>query len=133
MTHCHMYKLTIFPGNSFSCMPTQSCILHMHGQGTSGPDQCPLFGVERSPLFGGSKCISYVVKPIRDKWAVRCREVFRFSEGPLLEVLLNAPLGGKLKVDYLHISHNILSSTSKSNCSPKTNFIALKENIPKKI
>ena len=30
------------------------------GQGTSGPDQCPLFGVERCPLLGGSKCISSI-------------------------------------------------------------------------
>ena len=28
------------------------------GLGTSGIDQCPLFGVERCPLLGGSKCIS---------------------------------------------------------------------------
>ena len=27
-----------------------------------GPDQCPLFGVERCPLLGGSKCISSMVK-----------------------------------------------------------------------
>ena len=60
----------------------------LHGQGTSGPDQCPLFGVERCPLLGGSKCISSMVKSIGGKLAVRCREVVRFSEGPLLEVLL---------------------------------------------
>ena len=29
-----------------------------------------------------------MVKSIGGKWAVRCREVVRFSEGPLLEVLL---------------------------------------------
>ena len=37
------------------------------GQGTSGPDQCPLFGVERCPLLGGSKCISSMVKSIGGK------------------------------------------------------------------
>ena len=54
--------------------------------GTS--DQCLLFGVERCPLLGGSKCISSMVKSIGGKGAVRCREVVRFLEGPLLEVLL---------------------------------------------
>ena len=29
---------------------------------TSGPDQCPLFEVERCPLLGGSKCISSTIK-----------------------------------------------------------------------
>ena len=52
------------------------------GQGTSGADQCPLFGVERCPLLGGSKCISSMAKSIEDKSAVH------FLEGPLLEVLL---------------------------------------------
>ena len=28
----------------------------------SGPDQCPLFGVERCPLLGVLKCISSIVK-----------------------------------------------------------------------
>ena len=51
-------------------------------------DQCPLFGVERCPLLGGSKCISSMVKSIGGKWAVRSTEVVRFSEGPLLEVSL---------------------------------------------
>ena len=37
------------------------------GQGTSGPDHCPLFGVERCPLLGGSKCISSMVKSIGGK------------------------------------------------------------------
>ena len=54
----------------------------------SGPDQCPLIGVEWCLLLGGLKCISSMVKSIGGKGAVRCREVVRFSEGPLLEVLL---------------------------------------------
>ena len=33
-------------------------------KGTLGPDQCPLFEVERCPLLGGSKCISCMVKSI---------------------------------------------------------------------
>ena len=54
----------------------------------SGAHQCPLFGIERCPLLGGSKCISSMVKSIGGKWSVRCTEVVRFSEGPLLDVLL---------------------------------------------
>ena len=53
-----------------------------------GTDQCPLFGFERCPLLGGSKCISSMVKSIGGKWAIRCTEIVRFSEGPLLEVSL---------------------------------------------
>ena len=48
----------------------------------------------------------------------------------------NAPLSGKCRVDYLHISpncHYILSSISESHGSPKTNFTALKEKAPKNI
>ena len=37
------------------------------GQGTSGPDHCPLLEVERCPLLGGSKCISSIVKSIGGK------------------------------------------------------------------
>ena len=52
-------------------------------------DQCPLFEVETCLLLGGSKCISSMVKKsIGGKWAVRCTDVVRFLEGPLLEVLL---------------------------------------------
>ena len=29
-----------------------------------GTDQCPFFGVERCPLLGGLKCISFMVKSI---------------------------------------------------------------------
>ena len=51
-----------------------------------GAEQCPLFRVERCPFLGGSKCICSVVKSIGCKCAVRCTEVVRFSEGPLLDV-----------------------------------------------
>ena len=36
-------------------------------KGTSGTDQCPLFGVERCPLLRGSKYISSMVKSIGGK------------------------------------------------------------------
>ena len=57
-------SLSVFGGNFVLAM-----------QGTSGPDQCPLFGVERCPLFGvercpllgGSKCISSMLKSIGGK------------------------------------------------------------------
>ena len=48
----------------------------------------------------------------------------------------NASLLAKYRVDYLHVSPNcyhILSSISKSRGSPKTNFTALKEKVPKDI
>ena len=68
----------------------------------SGPDQCLLFGVERCPLLGGSKCISSLVKSIGGKGAVCCREVVRFSEGLLLEVLLYSQrfMNGTLSVTF---------------------------------
>ena len=48
----------------------------------------------------------------------------------------NAPLLGRYRVDYLHISPNsqyILSSISESHGSPKIKFTALKEKAPKNI
>ena len=56
------------------------------GQGMQG--QCPLFGVERCPLLGGSKYTIYIGRSIGGTGFVRCTEVVRFSEGPLLEVSL---------------------------------------------
>ena len=53
-----------------------------------GQGQCPLFRVERRPLLGGSKCTIYMVRSIGGTGFVRCMEVVRFSEGPLLEVSL---------------------------------------------
>ena len=40
------------------------------------------------PLLGGSKCTSSMGKSIGGVRFVRCTEVVRFSESPLLEVLL---------------------------------------------
>ena len=40
------------------------------------------------PLLGGSKCTSSTRKSIGGVRFVRCTEVVRFSESPLLEVLL---------------------------------------------
>ena len=53
-----------------------------------GHGQCPLSGVERCPLLGGSKYTVSMVKSIGGIELVRCTEVVRFSEGPLLEVSL---------------------------------------------
>ena len=53
-----------------------------------GQGQCPLFGVERCLLLGGSKCTIYMVRSIGGAGFVRCMEVVHFSEGPLLEVSL---------------------------------------------
>ena len=53
-----------------------------------GQGQCPLFRVERCPLLGGSNCTIYMVRSIGGTGFVRCREVVRFSDGPLLEVSL---------------------------------------------
>ena len=39
--------------------------------------------VVRCPLLGGSKFIGSMIKSIGGKLDVRCREVVRFSEGPL--------------------------------------------------
>ena len=51
-------------------------------------ESCPLSGIEKHPLLGGYLCISTIVISIRNTAFVRCREVVRFSEGPLLEVRL---------------------------------------------
>ena len=40
------------------------------------------------PLLGGSECTSSMGKSIGGVRFVRCTEVVRFSESPLLEVLL---------------------------------------------
>ena len=53
-----------------------------------GRGQCPLFGVGRCPPLGGFLSTSSTVMSIGGTKLVRCREVVRFSEGPLLEVLL---------------------------------------------
>ena len=46
------------------------------------------FGNKRIHLLIRVYSISSMVKSIRGKWTVCCKEAVRFSEGPLLEVLL---------------------------------------------
>ena len=48
----------------------------------------PLSGVERCPLLGGSKCTISIGRAIGGMEFVRCTEVIRLSESPLLEVSL---------------------------------------------
>ena len=68
---------------------------------------CPLLG--RPPL-GGSKCTIHMVRSIGGIAFVRCTEVVRFSESPLLEVSLYIICGGVcgcvntlLNSIYLHV------------------------------
>ena len=49
---------------------------------------CPLSGAERCPLLGGSKCTISIGRAIGGMEFVRCTEVVRLSESPLLEVSL---------------------------------------------
>ena len=49
---------------------------------------CPLSRVGRCSLLGGSKCTNFMGKAIRGMKFVRCTEVVRLSESPLLEVSL---------------------------------------------
>ena len=49
---------------------------------------CPLSGVERCPLLGGSKCTISMGGAIGGMEFVRYTEVVRLSESPLLEVSL---------------------------------------------
>ena len=51
-------------------------------------ESCPLSGIKKRPPLGGYLCISTIVISIRNTAFVRCREVVRFSEGPLWEVRL---------------------------------------------
>ena len=51
-------------------------------------ESCPLSGIRKRPLLGGCECITSKVISIRIMGSVRCREVVRFSEGPLWEVRL---------------------------------------------
>ena len=52
-------------------------------------DCCPLGGqVERCLLLGGSKCTISIGRTIGGMEFVRCKEVVRLSESPLLEVSL---------------------------------------------
>ena len=49
---------------------------------------CPLSGIEKRPLLGSFLSITSMVISIRNTDSVRCREVVRFSEGPLSQVRL---------------------------------------------
>ena len=49
---------------------------------------CPLFGVRRWPLFGGSKCIGIMGRSNGGSATVRSRGGVRSMEGPSSEVLL---------------------------------------------
>ena len=49
---------------------------------------CPLSGIKKHPLLGGCFSITTMLISIRNTELVRCREVVRFSEGPLSEARL---------------------------------------------
>ena len=49
---------------------------------------CPLSGVERGPLLGGSKCTISIGRAIGGIQFVHCTEIVRLSESLLLEVSL---------------------------------------------
>ena len=51
-------------------------------------ESCLLSGIEKRPPLGGYLYISTIVISVRNTAFVRCREVVRFSEGPLWEVRL---------------------------------------------
>ena len=55
-----------------------------------GHGQCPLSRVGRCPPLGGFLSTSSMGMSIGGTKLVRCREVVRYSEGPLLEVLLHS-------------------------------------------
>ena len=52
---------------------------------------CPLFGVRRWLLFGGSKCIGIMGRSNGGSATVRSRGGVRSMEGPSSEVLLYTP------------------------------------------
>ena len=49
---------------------------------------CPLSGIKKRPLLGSCFSITTMLISIRNTELVRCREVVRFSEGPLSEARL---------------------------------------------
>ena len=65
---------------------------------------CPLFGVRRWPLFGGSKCIGIMGRSNGGSVTVRSREGVRSIERPSSEVLLytNIRVTGSIKELYRH-------------------------------
>ena len=78
---------------------------------------CPLSGIEKRPFLGGCLSTITIVISFRNKECVRCREVVRFSEGPLSEVRLYA--SGQVFTEWslhvhacMHACFPILSTTS---------------------
>ena len=68
---------------------------------------CPLFGVRRWPLFGGSKCIGIMGRSNGGSATVRSRGGVRSMEGPSSEVLLYM---------YIHVHvHTVCTSSHGSS------------------
>ena len=63
---------------------------------------CPLSGIKKRPLLGGCFSITTMLISIRNTELVRCREVVRFSEGPLSE----ARLYTYWSCSYIHASYD---------------------------
>ena len=64
------------------------CGFTIHSRRSVCTGQCPLSGVGRCPPLRGFLSTSSMGISIGDMKLVCCREVVRFWEGPLLEVLL---------------------------------------------
>ena len=73
--------LRFWPPSAFGGYFVQSAVLWGHAG-------CPLSGVERFPLVGGSTCTISIGRAIGGMEFVHCTEVVRLSESPLLEVSL---------------------------------------------
>ena len=77
---------------------------------------CPLSGIEKRPFLGGCLSTITIVISFRNKECVRCREVVRFSEGPLSEVRLYTHVVAKYKNDFctwlLHVYRPVLVEKS---------------------
>ena len=80
---CYSYDLCsrFWPLSAFGGYFVQIAVLW----GRAG---CPLSGVKRCPLLGGSKCIISMGRAIKGMEFVCCTEVVHLSESPLLEVSL---------------------------------------------
>ena len=71
----------------FGLRPLLEVILYrlLSFRGNAG---CPLSGVERYLLLGGSRCTASIGRTIGGMEFVRCTEVVRLSESPLIDVSL---------------------------------------------
>ena len=74
-------SLSIFGGNF---------VLARVCRGGGGGGWCPLFGVERCPLLGGSKCISGMVKSTGASEASTVQRLSAFCREVLLYFLMEA-------------------------------------------